>query len=335
MNSNLGTSRFRRIWLFVAAAIMVLQWPAALLTAETTAAPKKDRATGSVAKVNADAKQAESKAKALGEDWVRLDYDDRGEVQGMQTAVVRYAAKPAKGSDAPPMYVDLIGAVHIGDIAYYRQLNEQFTQYDAVLYELVAPEGTVVKPGRGTSNGHPIGALQNAIKTFLELDHQLEYVDYTKPNFVHADMTPDQFAKAMSERNEGFLQLYFRLMGQAMEHQSAMEAKGESMDFDLLSALFAKDRARRLKLVLAKQLADMESLMVTLGGENGTVIITERNKTALAVLKKQIDAGKKHLGIFYGAGHLGDMDKRLRNDFKLQPVSITWVTAWNLAAKSN
>jgi hypothetical protein len=288
-----------------------------------------------VAKVNADAKQAESKAKALGEDWVRLDYDDRGEVQGMQTAVVRYAAKPAKGSDAPPMYVDLIGAVHIGDIAYYRQLNEQFTQYDAVLYELVAPEGTVVKPGRGTSNGHPIGALQNAIKTFLELDHQLEYVDYTKPNFVHADMTPDQFAKAMSERNEGFLQLYFRLMGQAMEHQSAMEAKGESMDFDLLSALFAKDRARRLKLVLAKQLADMESLMVTLGGENGTVIITERNKTALAVLKKQIDAGKKHLGIFYGAGHLGDMDKRLRNDFKLQPVSITWVTAWNLAAKSN
>ena len=44
-------------------------------------------------------------------------------------------------------------------------------------------------------------------------------------------------------------------------------------------------------------------------------------------------AGKKKLGIFYGAGHLNDMDERLRKDFRLEPVSITWLTAWNLAAK--
>jgi hypothetical protein len=332
MKSNSGPAFFYRIGL-LASAVVVLQWQAAALAAEKSAAPQKDRGAKSASSAKADGKKAEPTEAALGEDWVRLEYGEGGEIKGMQTAVVRYAAAPAKGQGKSPMYVDLIGAVHIGDIAYYKQLNDQFTHYDALLYELVAPEGTVVKPGRGTSNAHPIGALQNAIKSFLELDHQLEYIDYTKPNFVHADMSPDQFAKSMSERNEGFLQLYFQLMAQAMEHQSAMEAKGESMDFDILSALFAKDRARRLKLVLAKQLADMESLMVTLGGDNGTVIITERNKTALAVLKKQMEDGKKHLGIFYGAGHLSDMDKRLRNDFKLQPVSITWLTAWNLAAE--
>ena len=175
--------------------------------------------------------------------------------------------------------------------------------------------------------------MQNLMKDVLELDHQLEYVDYTKPNFIHADMSPDQFSQAMKDRNESFLQMYFKLLGTAMAHQSEMAAKGESSDFELITALFAEDRPRRLKIVLGKQLAEMESLMVSFGGEDGSVIITDRNKKALEVLKQQIAKGQKKIGIFYGAGHLSDMDKRLRKDFSLQPESITWLTAWNLAAK--
>jgi hypothetical protein len=277
------------------------------------------------------AEKAQPKEAKLGHDWVRLQHGDNGELIGMQTAIVRYAA--ISPTARVPVEIDLIGAVHIGDIAYYRQLNDRFKQYDALLYELVAPEGTVVKPGRGTSNAHPIGAMQNGIKRLLELDHQLEYIDYTRPNFVHADMSPDEFMQAMKDRNESFLQLYFRLLGQAMAQQSDMSAKGESLDFELFSALFARDRPRRLKTVLAKQLSEMESLMVSFGGEQGSVIISERNKKALGVLQKQLNDGKKRLGIFYGAGHLNDMDERLRADFHVQPVSITWVTAWNLAAK--
>jgi hypothetical protein len=268
----------------------------------------------------------------LGHDWVRLQHGAKGELLGMQTAIVRYAAlPPATGAGESPVEVDLIGAVHIGDAAYYRQLNEYFRQYDALLYELVAPEGTVVERGRGNSNAHPVGLLQNGIKRLLELDHQLEQVDYTKPNFVHADMSPEEFVKAMSDRNESFLQMYFRLLGQAMAQQNGMAAKGESLDVELFSALFANDRPRRLKIVLAKQLSEMESFMVSLGGEQGSVIISERNKKALDVLKRQLTTGKKRLGIFYGAGHLNDMDERLRKDFSLRPVAITWLTAWNLA----
>ena len=118
-----------------------------------------------------------------------------------------------------------------------------------------------------------------------------------------------------------------------MAQQSELAAKGEVSDFDLIGALFASDRSRRLKIILAKQLSEMESLMVSFGGENGSAIISDRNKKALAVLKQQFAAGKKKIGIFYGAGHLGDMDKRLRNDFHMEPASIEWLTAWNLAPK--
>src|SRR3954464_10640003 len=91
---------------------------------------------------------ADAKDPKLGQDWVRLDYDAKGEVQGMQTAVVRYTSKETAGNESP-VQVDLIGAVHIADPAYYEKLNERFKHYDVLLYELVAPEGTIVEKGRG------------------------------------------------------------------------------------------------------------------------------------------------------------------------------------------
>jgi hypothetical protein len=269
-------------------------------------------------------------AAELGSDWVRLVHDDKGQIIGMQTAIVRYVS-PAAAPGEQPVEVDLIGAVHIGDAAYYAQLNEQFAHYDALLYELVAPQGVVVERGEGTSNSSPVGALQNGAKTLLGLDHQLEQIDYTKKNFVHADISPDEFLQAMKDRNESFLEMYFRLLGQSLAQQSEMAAKGQSLDLELISALFAADRPRRLKIALAKQLSEMESLMVGFGGQNGSVLISERNKRALDVLRKQSKAGKHHLAIFYGAGHLSDMDERLRKDFGMRPVGVKWLTAWNLA----
>jgi hypothetical protein len=318
---------FHRLIRLAACGLVVAQLICAAACAErrgaTLAPPKPDKSDTTSA----------TDAKDIGKDWVRMKYDSNDEPIGMQTAIVRYTLPKSNGRPGSGVTVDLIGAVHIGDIAYYRKLNRQFSQYDALLYELVAPEGTKVPLGRGTSNAHPIGAMQNMAKDFLELDHQLEYVDYSRPNFIHADMSPDEFQQAMKDRNESFLQMYFKLLGTAMAEQSKMAAKGGSSDLDLITALFASDRPRRLKIILGKQLSEMESLMVSFGGEEGSTIITERNKKALSVLKSQMASGKKHIGIFYGAGHLSDMDKRLRSDFHLQPTSITWLTAWDLAAK--
>jgi hypothetical protein len=273
-------------------------------------------------------------AEELGKDWVRVRYNDKRDPLAMESAIVRYepAVRDPKAA-GPPLTVDLVAAVHIGDAAYYEALNRRFESYDGLLYELVAAEGTVVERGRGTSNAHPLGALQNGMKSMLALEHQLEQVDYTKKNFVHADMSPDQFLQSMKDRNEGFLQMYMRLLGHSLGAQSEMAAKGESPDLAVFAALFAEDRPLRLKKILAQQLADTEEMLTSFGGEEGSVLISERNKAALKVLKTEIAGGKKHLAIFYGAGHLADMDKRLREEFGLKPVEITWLTAWDLNPK--
>ena len=53
---------------------------------------------------------------------------------------MRRRARSAQAA-GPPVTVDLIGAVHIGDVAYYAAAQRRFEQYDALLYELVAPKG--------------------------------------------------------------------------------------------------------------------------------------------------------------------------------------------------
>ncbi len=287
-----------------------------------------------------EAPDQQAEIAQLGEDWVRIVRDPRGKPLALEVAIVRYlpaaqAAKAGSKQRAPMAreYVDLVGAIHIGDLSYYQQLNKHFRQYDALLYELVAPKGTVVEQGRGTSNLNPLGAMQNGMKSMLEVEHQLEQVDYTRPNFVHADLSPDEFLQSMESRDEGFLKLYFRLIGQAVAQQSEQAAKGESTDLDIFTALLSQDRPRMLKIALAKQFESMESMLANISGPNGSTLITERNIRALEVLRKQQESGKQKLAIFYGAGHLADMHERLTKEFNMKAVDVTWLEAWDLRPK--
>ena len=278
-----------------------------------------------------DAPKSEAASTEV-DNWVRLRLDARNRPLALEVAIVRYAEEKYADSNPKkvPTYVDLVGAVHVGDSSYYRELNRRFRGYDALLYELVAPEGTVVERGRGTSSAHPLGALQNGMKSMLELEHQLEKIDYTRPNFIHADLSPEEFKKSMEEKNESFMQLLFRMMGQGMAQQSQQAAQGESADLDIMTALLSQDRARMLKIALAKQFSSMESMLNGLSGPEGSTLITERNKRALEVLREQQAKGKRKIGIFYGAGHLPDIHDRLVEEFGLQPIGTVWLEAWNL-----
>jgi hypothetical protein len=278
-------------------------------------------------------REAEKKAaRKAAEKFLRIVRDAAGEPTAMQTSIVTY--KP-KGDDRKGLVVDLIGAVHVGDGDYYDKLNKAFEEYDVVLYELVAPEGTKIpKGGKREGGTHPVGAIQMAMKDILDLEFQLEKVDYTPKNFVHADMSPDEFSKTMESRGESFLQMYFKMMGAAIAQQAGKKGGGSS-DAEILFALFSPDRAFRLKRVMAQQFEDLGGTMTMIEGPEGSTIIGERNRKAFEVLKKEIAAGKKKIGVFYGAGHMPDMEKRLAADFELHPGEVKWIDAWDLRQKKS
>jgi hypothetical protein len=258
--------------------------------------------------------------------FVRISRDKNNAPLALETAIVRFA--PAKSNRAAPT-VDLIAALHIADPAYYKQLNREFQTYDAVLYELVAPEGAN-RPKQGDRpSDNPLSMLQNGMKDLLDLEFQLKGIDYTRKNMVHADMSPQQFARSMEQRGESVWTMLGRMMMYSLSKQ------GDDMSSaELLAALFDKNRALALKRLLAQQFQESEDVLQALEGPGGSTLISGRDGVALSVLKKELAAGKKKLAIFFGAGHMSDFQKRLGDEFGMKPVSTRWLAAWNLKGEA-
>lgn len=276
----------------------------------------------------ADDKQAAAAAaeKPATEETDFVRFKEGEPTSTLQTATVTF-------TDNKGLTVDLIGAIHIADESYYDALNESFKGYDDLLYEMVGSEregpleeGDLDMEG----GGNPIRSLQVMMKKMLELEYQLVGIDYTAKNFVHADMDAETFREMQKERKEGLL----TLMVQSYKAQFKMMAEGKAPASlgigDVIKILLSGDSANGLKLVLGRQFDEIEYLITAMEPESGSVILTERNKVALEVLKKRIEKGSKKIGIFYGAAHLADMEERLVRDFGLKKSKVSWNDAWTV-----
>lgn len=258
--------------------------------------------------------------------FMRVTRDERGSPQTLDTAVVSYS-NGKEGDER--VAVDLVAAIHIGDRAYYEALNKRFEAYDAVLYELVAPEGATPDDRPADGDPHPIAVMQDGLKSLLDLEHQLTVVDYRKPNFVHADMSPEDFERAMKDRGESFVTMFLRLAFEGMRRPPQAGA-GEADDLKLLLALLSPNRPMALKRVMAGQLAQFGDLASALDGPGGSAIVSDRNQKALEVLRAALEDGKKRVCIFYGAAHMPDFEKRLLADFGLKQAGREWIVAWDM-----
>ncbi len=268
----------------------------------------------------ADTKSADAKATAADKtQFVRVTKNAKGRPTSLDVAITRYVGRNATGDEVE---VDLVGVIHIADKDYYHRLNKRFEKYDAVLYELVAPKG--LKPERGSAG------IYSPIAGMLELADQIAEVDYTKKNFIHADMSGDEFAESMRKRDESWLKMIGEAIGASIAQAS--DPNSGASDADLLANLFtSRSPALALKRTVAPQFSDLERSMSWLDGPDGSTILTERNKVALKVLGDQLKTGKRRLAIFYGAGHFPDMEKRLLAEFKLKRGEQTWLAAWDLS----
>ncbi len=247
-----------------------------------------------------------------------------------ETAIVTYRNKDGAT-------VQLVGAIHIGEKSYYESLNRKFESDDAVLYEMVAPKGMgAPKPGQKSDN--PINQLQHLMKDVLDLDFQLDDIDYSKPNFVHADMDAQTFQQMQEERGETFEDLILKQIKHALldpdSKKQVQDVDTDKLIDSFVEVLTRPDMERQIKLAVARQMDKIEDTAMGVDNPNGSVIVTERNKVAMKVLKKTLDSGKRHISVFYGAAHMPDMSQRLR-DMGFKPVSTEWETAWDLSIRPN
>lgn len=273
--------------------------------------------------------------------FMRLIYDEEGTPAKLQTAIVRYEAavddeaEPTSDAAAEPhLVVDLIAAIHVADRAYYKDLEEQFEQYDVLLYELVKPEGADVPDGTPIVSDDLFSVLADAGLKMLDLTSQKDHIDYTRANFVHADLSPDEMFEAMRARGDDALTISLGVLADTLREQNLMEMERESSlapqqdDIDPFELLLDPDGPMKLKRLFAQQIAAGDAMSI--GPTLNTILVEDRNAACMRVFQRELARGKKRIGVFYGAAHMPDFDRRLREDFGLMRGAATWRTAWDM-----
>lgn len=254
-------------------------------------------------------------------DFVR--YVRVGDGGHLDTAITTYEKDGVK--------VIFYGAVHIADRSIYQEMNKRFATCDALLYELVGPEDYRPTKDREERGFNPIAFLQQGMKKSMGLTFQLDEVDYLPKNFVHADMTPQEFQSSMLERGESLMSIMFNMMANGMKMQReqadvAEDASTPPPKFDLVKAFRSREGQHLMRVTFASQLEQME--MLAAGGD-GSTLLEGRNEKCLKVLHREIGKGHKRLGIYYGAAHLPHLEKRLVDDMGFKKVAHEWLVAWD------
>lgn len=63
------------------------------------------------------------------------------------------------------------------------------------------------------------------------------------------------------------------------------------------------------------------------------MLVTERNKVVMEKLAVALAQGRRNIGIFYGAGHMPDLEKRLLAE-GFRRTGMDYLTAWDIAGSA-
>jgi uncharacterized protein YbaP (TraB family) len=332
-------------WLPLAAILLLAGSAAAFLASQLIAGDDSAaQNAAAVKRAGEDQQNGDKESEVPEHEYVRIRKNERKLAVALETSVIHFA----DSKKYPDATVDLIGAIHLGEPDYYQQLNKLFETYDALLFEAVMPEDAVrndLRPGGGDGSRRKglddevdwteakvglaaISVLQLGMKDALGMEFQLTGVDYTAENFVHADMTAEEFEASMAKRGESFSGMFLKEMGKSVANQQ--ESNPLAMNVDMMLSMLTSDRLYRVRRIAAVQLAKAGEGDAFAGFDGSSTIITERNKKCLEVMVRQLRKGKKKVGIFYGAGHFADMEKRMVAEHGFARKSEDWLIAWHL-----
>lgn len=259
--------------------------------------------------------------------FARIATDESEQPRALQLAIATYV--PSNGGRM--LSVDLISAIHIGDPSYYAELNERFRHYDALLFELVAPEEAIATNRLAKRKGF-ISSTQIGMTKLLGLSFQLDEINYDQANFVHADLSPAELRQSMDDRGESLYVYFWRIFFASLDNY-ARDPLGLK-DWEMLSAVLSADQDDAFKTMIAYEMTNINQVRDVLGEDSGTAVIGARNQRAIDVLQREVDSGAKRIGIFYGVAHMPDLEERLLDQLGLKYDNTTWVDAWQLGASS-
>lgn len=294
--------------------------------------------------------------------YLRIDESQTERIE-LQVAI----RKLEPGTNTAPV-IWLAAVTHIGETNYYRALQEHLTKHDLVLFEAVLPEKKGGWTGEQFSRIRgPIPEIEAEANLQTELAHslglafQLEAIDYNKTNYRNSDisvegiqrlMMPPGYrpakkgekpapkkksaqAEATEEPNESFDQLMQIMQGKGF--------LGGLVKFGV-SMIAANPRLQAVtKLTFIEVLGGLKGDLAQTKAvppqmaELLKVLIHGRNQVVVDDLQKELQRSQPpaSISVFFGAGHMDDLERRIRRQLGYRPGEDVWVLAFGVDLKQS
>jgi len=256
--------------------------------------------------------------------------------QALQTAW--RLLQPPKDSGKPAVW--LMGVIHLGEKSYYEKTQRKLDAVDLVLFEGIGfdANATAIAKKRGSS----VSDLQTTLADSLGLVFQLDAIRYDRGNFRNSDLGVTELQAKLSGGG-----------GQSKPGKKAVDPEvrafvkmieGDSFALTLFQGILklfqGNPQFRAMaRLVIIETIAASEGDVSQLAGAASPgmrrmfkTLIDDRNAVVLRDLR-QVSRGKappSSVAIFYGAGHMIDLEARLRERHGYRLAGETWVTAFDV-----
>jgi hypothetical protein len=261
---------------------------------------------------------------------MRVIHPDSNTV-ALQIAARRFV--PAKGR-GPVVW--LSGASHVGESNYFASLQRHLDAQALVLFE-----GVGAKDKKARFNPDEEVSIQHTLAASLGLVFQLSAIDYDRPHFRNSDLTIAQLQQLLAGGTGTNRTGRGGGTGSGEEFQQLLQIMdGSSFLGTLLHAglklIGSSPKLQALtKVMLIEILGQLRGDLSQLKGVPPEiqrlleVIIRERNQVVFDDLKAAIRAPSppRSISVFYGAGHMADLERLLREELRYRPADEIWLTA--------
>ena len=177
--------------------------------------------------------------------------------------------------------------------------------------------------------------LQSSLAEALGLVFQLDVIDYDRRHFINSDMPLGRIRLFMREQPGGQsngdpdLDQLIRLMD-----GSSMLASVLKGGFRVLGS--SPQLRAMMKLFMVEMLGEIKGDMAQMRGMPPAfrrlmrILIEDRNRIVLRDLKQHLQRPDppQSISVFYGAGHMADLEKRIVRELDYRPAGDRWYSAF-------
>jgi len=256
----------------------------------------------------------------------------RIEKGALQTAIYTMSSKNLE------IKLKIIGVIHVGEVAYYKNIYKITKELDYVYYEgiqmenswLSSPKAFFLQTSVNSSKKdiQNISTFQNEFARYFDLVEQTEYLK-PRANWINADVKFSDFLHILKNLEINLEQLSQNLALNTkvwLEQDNAPEDTVTIQDPREVVVQKYKRKMARYLIRSAKELCYDENMKLP-----REAIIIARNKVALTYLDEKLKSQVPlEIGLLYGAAHIPHFVEVMQNHYNFTIEQIEWLDAWRL-----